>query len=86
MASPLSSRGRASTLDRGETNSGFFMDFTKFRMYQVGSLPLQEEKFHYAFFHMILKFDPVKVHFDFLMGQSLGNSTVAIEQRMEIQI
>jgi hypothetical protein len=28
----------------------------------------------------------VKVRFDFLMRQSLGNSTVAIEQRMEIQI
>jgi hypothetical protein len=35
---------------------------------------------------MILNFDPVKVRFDFLMGQSLGNSTVAIEQRMEIQM
>jgi hypothetical protein len=35
---------------------------------------------------MILNFDPVNVRFDFLMGQSFGNSTVAIEQRMEIQI
>jgi hypothetical protein len=35
---------------------------------------------------MILNFDPVNVRFHFLMGQSLGYSTVAIEQRMEIQI
>jgi hypothetical protein len=62
------------------------MDFTKFRMYHFGSLPLQEETFHDASFLMILNFDRVKVRFDFLMGQSLGNSTVAIEQRMEIQI
>jgi hypothetical protein len=62
------------------------MDFTKFRMYHFGSLPLQEEKSHQASFRLILSFDPVKVRFDFLMGQSLGNSTVAIEQRMEIQI
>jgi hypothetical protein len=62
------------------------MDFTKFRMYHFGSLPLQEEKSHHASFLMILNFDPVKVRFDLLKGQSLGNSTVAIEQRMEIQI
>jgi hypothetical protein len=62
------------------------MDFTKFRMYHFESLPLQEEKFHHASFLVILNFVPVKVPFDFLMGQSLGNSTVAIEQRMEIQI
>jgi hypothetical protein len=62
------------------------MDFTKFRMYHFGSLPLQEEKFYHAPFLMTLNFDPVKVRVDFLMGQSLGNSTVAIEQRMEIQI
>jgi hypothetical protein len=55
-------------------------------MYQFGSLPLQEEKFHHASFLVILNFDPVKVRFDFLMGQWLGNSTVAIEQRLEIQI
>jgi hypothetical protein len=62
------------------------MDFTKFRMYHFGSLPLQEGKFHHASFLMILNFDTVKVRFEFLMGQWLGNSTVAIEQRMEIQI
>jgi hypothetical protein len=55
-------------------------------MYHFGPLPLQEEKFHQASFLMILNFDPVKVSFDFLIGPSLGNSTVAIEQRMEIQI
>jgi hypothetical protein len=62
------------------------MDFTKFRMDHFGSLPLKDEKFHHASFLMILNFDQVKVHFDFLMGQWLGNSTVAIEERMEIQI
>jgi hypothetical protein len=76
----------APTLDRAETGSSFSMDFTKFRMYQFGSLRLQEEKFHHASFLMILSFDPVKVRFDFLMGGSLGNSTVGIEQRTEIQI
>jgi hypothetical protein len=55
-------------------------------MYRSGSLPLQEEKFHHAPLLMILHFDPLNVHFDFLMGQSVGNSTVAIEQRMGIQI
>jgi hypothetical protein len=62
------------------------MDFTEFCMYHFGSLPLPEEKFHHASFLITLNFDPVKVRFDFLTGQSLGNSTVAIEQRMEIQI
>jgi hypothetical protein len=62
------------------------MDFTKFRMYHFESIPLQGEKFHHASFPLIRNFDSVKVRFDFLMGQSLGNSTVAIEQRMEIQI
>jgi hypothetical protein len=62
------------------------MDFTKFRMYHFGSLPLKEEKFHHASFLMILNFDPVNMRFDFLMGQSVGHSTVVIEQRMEIQI
>jgi hypothetical protein len=28
----------------------------------------------------------VNMRFDFLMGQSVGHSTVVIEQRMEIQI
>jgi hypothetical protein len=55
-------------------------------MYHFGSLPLQEETFHHASLLMILHFDPLNGYFDFLMGQSLGNSTVAIEQRMEIQI
>jgi hypothetical protein len=76
----------ALTLDRGETTSSFSMDFTQFRVCHFGSLPLQEEKFHHASVLMILNFAPVKVRFDFLMRQSLGNSTVAIEQRMEIQI
>jgi hypothetical protein len=55
-------------------------------MYRFGYLPLQGEKCHHASFLMILNVDPVKVRFDFLMGQSLGNSTIAIEQRREIQI
>jgi hypothetical protein len=62
------------------------MNFTKFRMYRFGSLPLQEEKFHHTSLLMILDFDPLNVRFDFLMGQSVGNSNVAIEQRMGIQI
>jgi hypothetical protein len=71
----------APTLDRGETKSSFFMGFTKFRMCHFGSLPLQEEKFQYASFLMILNSDRVKVCCDFLMEQALGNSTVAIELR-----
>jgi hypothetical protein len=31
---------------------------------------------------MILDFDPPNIHIDFLIGQSVGNSTVVIEQRM----
>jgi hypothetical protein len=55
-------------------------------MYRFGSLPLQEEKYRHASLFMILHFDPLTARFDFLMGQSVGNSTVAIEERMEIQI
>jgi hypothetical protein len=76
----------ALTLDRGETNSSFSKDSTKFPIYRFGSLLLQEEKFHHASLLRILHFDTLNVHFDFLMGQSVGNSTMAIEQRMEIQI
>jgi hypothetical protein len=35
---------------------------------------------------MIPFVDPLNLRFDFLMGRSVGNSTVAIEQRMGIQI
>jgi hypothetical protein len=35
---------------------------------------------------MILNFDPLNLRFDFLMEQSVGYSTVAIKQRMGIQI
>jgi hypothetical protein len=55
-------------------------------MYRFRSIPLHEEKFHHASLIMILHFDPPNGHFDFLMGQSVGNSTVAVEQRMGIQI
>jgi hypothetical protein len=40
---------------------------------------MHEEKFHHASFLMILVFDPLNLRFDFLMGQSVGNSTVTIE-------
>jgi hypothetical protein len=76
----------APALDRGETHSSFSKDSTKFPMYRFGSLPLHEEKFHHASLLMILHSDPLNVHFDFLMRRSVGNSTVAIEQRMGIQI
>jgi hypothetical protein len=67
------------TLDRGETPSSFSKDSTKFSIYRFGSFPLQEEKFHHASFLMILHFDPLNLRFDLLMGESVGNSTVAIE-------
>jgi hypothetical protein len=55
-------------------------------MHRFGPLPLQKEKFHHASLLMILHFDRLKLRFDLLKGQSVGNSTVAIEQRMGIQI
>jgi hypothetical protein len=73
-------------LDHGETHSGFSKDSTKFLMYLFGPLPLQEERFHHASLLMILHFDPLKVRFDLLMAQSVGESAVAIKVRMEIQI
>jgi hypothetical protein len=36
------------------------MDFTKFRIYHFGSLPLQEETFHQVSFLMILDLDPLQ--------------------------
>jgi hypothetical protein len=74
------------TLDCGETNSSFSKDSTKFPIYRFGFLLLQEEKFHQASFLMILTFDPLNVRFDFLRRRSVGNSALAIEQRMGIQI
>jgi hypothetical protein len=47
---------------------------------------VQEEKLRHASSLMILDLNPMNVHFDFLMGQSVGNSTVGVEQRMGIQI
>jgi hypothetical protein len=73
-------------LDCRETNSSFSKDSTKFLMYRFRSLPLHEEKSHRASLLAILNFDPLNGHFDFLMGQSVGNSTVAVEPRMGIQI
>jgi hypothetical protein len=69
----------APTPDRGETHSNFSKDSTKFSMYHFTSLPLQEERFCHASLLMILHFHPLKVHFDFFMGQYVGNPTVAIE-------
>jgi hypothetical protein len=74
------------TLDRGETNNSFYKDSIQFSIYRFGSFPLQEAKFHHASFLVILLFDPLNLRFDFLMGRSVGNPTVAIEQRIAIQI
>jgi hypothetical protein len=74
------------TLDCRETNISFSKDSTKFPMYHFRSLPLHEKKFRHASLLMILHLDPLNVHFNVLMGQSVGDSTVAIEQRMGIQI
>jgi hypothetical protein len=76
----------ASELDRGESDGSFSNGSTKLPIYRFGSLPLREEKCHHASLLLVLDFDPRNVRFDFLMGQSVGNSTVAIEQRMGIQI
>jgi hypothetical protein len=55
-------------------------------MYRFGPLPLQEEKCHHASLLMILHFDLLNAPFDFLMGQSVGNSAIANEQTMGIEI
>jgi hypothetical protein len=55
-------------------------------VYHFGSLPQQEEKSHHASLLMIRDFDLVNAHFDLLYGQSVGDSIVAIEQRMGLQI
>jgi hypothetical protein len=74
------------TLDHGETNINVSKDSTKFPIYRFRSFLVQQEEFHHASFLMILNFDPLNVHFDFLMRRSVGNSSVAIKQRTEIQI
>jgi hypothetical protein len=55
-------------------------------MYRFGLLPLQEEKFHHRSLLMILDFGTLNGPFDFLLGRPVRNSTVAIDQRMRIQI
>jgi hypothetical protein len=53
-------------------------------MYRFARLPPQEEKCHHASLLMILDFDPLNAHFDFLMEALAGNSTVAVEYGMGI--
>jgi hypothetical protein len=55
-------------------------------MCRFGSLPLQEEKNRPASLLEIRHFDSLNAHFDFLMSRSVGDSTVAIEEGMKIQI
>jgi hypothetical protein len=60
-------------LDRGDTNGSFSKESPRFPTYRFGSLPLQGEECHQVSVRLILDFDLLNAHCDFVVGQSAGN-------------